>query len=99
LSAYNIRCIYHTHNSHSISLSPKNDYIISSLTQTKGGIKKYFEEKKNLTQTRHLDKKIKLTLTLSVREQILQHYIHQQKRKPTEGALGPSPPCKQRLTG
>jgi hypothetical protein len=50
------------------------------------------KKKKTLTQTRHLDKKIKLTLILSVRKQILQHYIHQQKRKPTKEALGP-PPC------
>jgi hypothetical protein len=53
---------------------------------------KVFSRKKKKTPSHKQDiltKKIKLTLTLSVREQILQHYIHQQKRKPTEGALGP----------
>jgi hypothetical protein len=51
------------------------------------------KEKKNLSHRQDiLTKEIQLTLTLSVREQILQHYIHQQKRKPTKGALGP-PPC------
>jgi hypothetical protein len=51
------------------------------------------EKKKNPSHRQDiLTIKIQLTLTLSVREQILQHYIHQQKRKPTEGALGP-PPC------
>jgi hypothetical protein len=50
------------------------------------------KEKKNPSHRQDiLTKKIQLTLTLSVGEQILQHYIHQQKRKPTEGALGPSP--------